>query len=475
MAIDSRGPRSADGARDPVDRRRGDGGRRGWIVLLACTAQFLVVLDVSLVTVAVPSIARSLGLDDLTMSWVVSAYTVAFAAVLLTGGRLCDVLGPKRTFLLAGALFAGTAVLGALSVNGEMLVLARAAQGVAAALLAPTSLTLLQDVSDPRARLRAVAAWSATSSVGGALGATLGGALLLAWPWPAVLLFEGGVALLATLGALVALPRGVHRAAQRFDPVGAVALALTIAAAIVALVETGTSGPAAPSSWIALAIAVVAAGAMVLRRRRAPEASLLPPVLLREPRITAANLLILLVAMASFPLWYLLTLTLQTEHELTPFVSGLLFLVPSAAVVAGSLAVPVLGRRFSVRTVLLLGTAVAALGLTGLALGSPGLDVWVGTVVPATAVALGMGLLFTSLTSTATRDAPDGTAGLAAGLVNTSRQVGSAVGLALVTIVYTNTASITAGFTAAAIAGAAAVIATALLRRPIDGVVTTGR
>jgi MFS family permease len=441
-------------------------------VLLACTAQFLVVLDVSLVTVAVPSIARSLGLNDLTMSWVVSAYTVAFAAVLLTGGRLCDVLGTKRTFVLAGSLFAATAVVGALSVSGEMLIVARAAQGIAAALLAPTSLTLLQNVPDPRARLRAVAAWSATSSVGGALGATLGGVLLLVWPWPAVLGFEAAVALVATIAAVFALPTAARGTAHAFDGIGAIALAVTIAAAIVALVETGTSGPAAVTSWIAFGAAVLGAIVVVMRRRRAPDASLLPPALLRQPRITAANLLILLVAMACFPLWYLLTLTLQAGHQLTPFVSGLLFLVPSAAVVLGSLAVPVLGRRLAPRTILLVGSAIATFGLVCLALGATGGELWLGTVLPATAVALSMGLLFTTLTSTATQDPPAGTAGLAAGLVNTSRQVGSAIGLAVVTIAYANTSSIAMAFAAAAAAGAAAVIATVLVRRAIARVVT---
>ncbi|WP_308796378.1 MFS transporter [Agromyces silvae] len=468
MLIASDGPREAG---DPGVPRRSP---RAWIVLLACTAQFLVVLDVSLVTVAVPSIARSLGLDELSMSWVVSAYTVAFAAVLLTGGRLCDVLGAKRTFVLAGALFAATAVVGALSVSGEMLIVARAAQGVAAALLAPTSLTLLQNVPDPRARLRAVAAWSATSSVGGALGATLGGVLLLAWPWPAVLGFEAAAALVATVAAVFALPAVARGTGRAFDGIGAIALAVTIAAAIVALVETGTSGPAAATSWIALGAAVLGAIVVIVRRRRAPDASLLPPALLRQPRITAANLLILLVAMACFPLWYLLTLTLQAGHQLTPFVSGLLFLVPSAAVVLGSLAVPVLGRRLALRTILLVGTAIATCGLAGLALGATGGELWLGTVLPATAVALGMGLLFTTLTSTATQDPPAGTAGLAAGLVNTSRQVGSAIGLAVVTIAYANTASIVIAFAAAAAAGAVAVVVTVLVRRAIARVVSEG-
>lgn len=466
MLIASEGPREAG---DPGAPRR---SRRAWIVLLACTAQFLVVLDVSLVTVAVPSIARSLGLNELTMSWVVSAYTVAFAAVLLTGGRLCDVLGTKRTFVLAGALFAATAVVGALSVSGEMLIVARAAQGVAAALLAPTSLTLLQNVPDPRARLRAVAAWSATSSVCGALGATLGGVLLLAWPWPAVLGFEAAVALVATIAALCALPTSARGAARAFDGIGAIALAVTIAAAIVALVETGTSGPAAVTSWVALGAAVLGAIVVVMRRRRAADASLLPPALLRQPRITAANLLILLVAMACFPLWYLLTLTLQAGHQLTPFVSGLLFLLPSAAVVLGSLSVPALGRRLALRTILLVGTGIATCGLAGLALGTTVGELWLGTLLPATAVALGMGLLFTTLTSTATQDPPAGTAGLAAGLVNTSRQVGSAIGLAVVTIAYANTASIAMAFAAAAVAGAAAVIAAVLVRRAVAHVVT---
>jgi predicted MFS family arabinose efflux permease len=140
--------------------------------------------------------------------------------------------------------------------------------------------------------------------------------------------------------------------------------------------------------------------------------------------------------------------------------------------VLGSLAVPVLGRRLAPRTILLVGSAIATFGLVCRALGTTGGELWLGTVLPATAVALSMGLLFTTLTSTATQDPPAGTAGLAAGLVNTSRQVGSAIGLAVVTIAYANTSSIAMAFTAAAAAGAAAVIATVLVRRAIARVVT---
>jgi MFS family permease len=325
--------------------------RRAATAVLACAAQFLVVLDVSLVTVAVPTIAADLGLDDLQASWVVSGYTVAFAALLLLGGRLCDLLGARRAFLVASGVFVVATVLGALSAGPEMLIAARALQGAAAALLAPTSLALLQDVDEPRARMRAVAAWSATSSAGGALGALLGGVLLLVWPWPAILVFEGGLALLGLLAALVVIPRAVAvPSSARLDPLGALALSVALAAGVVALVDAGTVGPTAPAFWVSLGLCLAAVLVFVLRHRARPERSLLSPVILRTPRIAAANLVMLLAAAACFPLWFLLSLALQNGHGLSALATGLWFLVPSVGVVVGSLVVPALRRRLSTVT-----------------------------------------------------------------------------------------------------------------------------
>jgi len=439
--------------------------RRAAIAVLACAAQFLVVLDVSLVTVAVPTIAAELRLPDLQSSWVVSGYTVAFAALLLLGGRICDLLGPRRAFLVASGLFVVATAGGALSTGGEMLIAARAGQGAAAALLAPTSLALLQDVDEPRARLRAVAAWSATSSVGGALGALLGGALLLVWPWPAILLFEGGLALLGLLVALAVIPDRRPAVPGRVDVVGALSLSLALAAAMVALVDAGTVGLSGPAFWIALSVAVAGAVVFVLRHRAAPASSVLAPAILRTPRVAAANVVMLLAAASCFPLWFLLSLTLQRVQGRSAFETGLWFLLPSAAVVIGSLAVPLLRRRFTTLALVLLAGALIAAGALVLAL-TGGREVPT-AIVPSSAVALGMGLMFTALTATGTRDLPAAYRGAAAGAVNASRQVGGAIGLALATVAFANTGGVVLGFVLLAAAGALVLLVAPLLRRAL--------
>ncbi|WP_424936310.1 MULTISPECIES: MFS transporter [Bacteria] len=439
--------------------------RRAAVAVLACAAQFLVVLDVSLVTVAIPTIAAELRLPDLQSSWVVSGYTVAFAALLLLGGRICDLLGPRRAFLIASGLFVVATAGGALSTDGEMLIAARAVQGAAAALLAPTSLALLQDVDEPRARLRAVAAWSATSSVGGALGALLGGVLLLVWPWPAILLFEGGLALVGLLVALAVIPPRRPSAPARVDVVGALSLSLALAAAMVALVDAGTVGFSGPAFWIAVTVALVGAVAFALRHRAAPASSVLAPAVLGTPRVAAANVVMLLAAASCFPLWFLLSLTLQRVQGRGAFETGLWFLIPSAAVVLGSLAVPALRRRIATLTVVLLAGALTSAG--ALALAFSGGREMATAILPASAVALGMGLMFTTLTATGTRDLPVAYRGAAAGAVNASRQVGGATGLALATIAFANTGGVALGFAVLAASGVLVLLVAPLLHRPL--------
>lgn len=439
--------------------------RRAATAVLACAAQFLVVLDVSLITVAVPTIAADIGLDDLQASWVISGYTVAFAALLLLGGRLCDLLGPRRAFLLASVVFVVATGVGALSTGPEMLIGARALQGAAAALLAPTSLALLQDVDEPRAKLRAVAAWSATSSAGGALGALLGGVLLLAWPWPAILLFEGALAVIGIALALVVIPRApVMPSGRGVDVIGALALSTALAGGVVALIDAGTIGVTAPGFWVSSGLTVGGALVFALRHRASAERSLLAPVILRTPRIASANLLMLVAAASCFPLWFLLSLTLQRSLDLSALSTGLWFLVPSAGVVAGSLLVPTLRRRLSTAQTVIMAAGFVVVGAAGAAFWG---DLLVGVVAPATVLAFGMGMMFTTLTSAATRDLPRGHGGAAAGAVNASRQVGGAIGLAVATVTFANTGGTPLGFTALAAVGLAVMLVACVLRRAL--------
>ncbi|MFE1070577.1 MFS transporter [Streptomyces sp. NPDC058783] len=455
------------------------GSRRAvWVLALACAAQFMVVLDVSVVNVALPSIRSSLGFTPADLSWVVNAYGLAFAGLLLLGGRLADVLGYRRSFVLGLALFSGASLVGGLAASPGALVAARAAQGAGAALLAPATLTVLTGTfPEGPSRTRALATWTAVGVAGGATGNLIGGALTeyLSWRW--ILLVNVPVGAMGALAGVRLLPGKRDGGSRpRPDVAGATLATAGIAALTFALARVEARG------WSdALTVGVMTVGLLTLMvfawvEARVARTPLVPPHLLRIRSVGVGNLILLLTGACLVPMWYFLSLYMQQVMHYGPLQTAVGFLPHTLVtmVVSARLA-PRLMEHADPRTLIVTSAVVSAAGFwwqSRISTDSGYID---GILGPALAISIGTGLLLTPITTAVTSDVAPADAGAASGLMNATKQVGGALGLAgLSTLAATDVAgaqALTAGYARAFLAIATvlaltAVIALALPHRP---------
>lgn len=407
------------------------------ILSLACAAQFMVVLDVSVVNVALPSIQASLGFTAGGLPWVAGAYSLAFAGFLLPGGRLADLYGTGRVFAAGLVLFAVPSLAGGLATSPAPLIAARAAQGLGAAVLAPATLTVLTTTfpEGPR-RTRALAVWTAVSLAGGAAGNLVGGVLTqsLSWRWILLINVPIGAAALALTGRLPRSPRRAGSAA-RLDLPGAVSVTAGLALLAYGVMRARPHGWDDPVTASALAAAVLLLAAFVLVETRLARDPLIPPRLLRLRAVSAGNAIMLLAgACLQVPMWYFLTLYMQDVLHYTALQTGLGFLPHTLLTMAVGLRVtPWLMKRADDRALVIAGALVAAAGFLWQSR-VPADGGYLSAVLgPAVLVSAGGGLLNTPLTTTVTSGAADGDAGAVSGLLNTAKQVGGALGLAVLT------------------------------------------
>ncbi|TVL89989.1 MFS transporter [Streptomyces sp. SAJ15] len=407
-----------------------------WAVLLAaCAGQFLVVLDVSVVNVALPSIRADLGLGETGLQWVVNAYALTFAGFLLLGGRVADIFGRKRAFLTGLGLFLAASLAGGLAQQPWQLVAARAAQGVGAAVLSPATLTILTTAfADGAARTRAIGTWSAVGAGGGAAGALVGGLLTeyLSWRW--VLLVNVPVGVLVLVAAAVWLTEGRGEAARHLDVPGAVLVTGGVGTLAYGIARTESHGWSAAASLVPLLTGLVVIGAFVAVEART-KAPLMPLGLFRLRAVAAANAVMVICGAGMFAMWYFLSLYLQNVLHYGPVKAGLAFLPHTLSIVVGSKAAPRLMARFHGKAVAMAGASLAVLGFAWQSrMGADGtfLDTVLG---PGVLMSLGAGLMATPLAAAATSGAAPSEAGLVAGLVNTSRQLGGALGLTVLATV----------------------------------------
>lgn len=427
--------------------------RTGLVLTAACLAQFMVVLDVSVVNVALPSIRDALGFSPDGLPWVVSAYTLAFAGFLLLGGRAADLYGRRRMFLVGLGLFGAASLAGGLADSPGLLLAARAAQGLGGAVLSPASLTILTtSFAEGPARSRALGAWAAVGGLGGAVGGLAGGVLvaLLSWRW--IFLVNVPVVVLTALVALAAVRESRDLGPQRLDVPGAVLATAGLVAFVFAVVRTETAGWSSPAVWGGLVAAVLLLSAFAGWQRRA-RAPLVPLDVFASRWVSAANASMLLIASAMFSMWYLVSLHLQGVLRFDALAAGLAFLPQSASIVLGSQVSSRLVPRLGVRPVLVAGSGLTAAGFAWFATLEADASWATGVLGPGVAVALGMGLAFPALATAATNGVPPDRAGLASGLLNTSRQVGGSIGIAvLATVASARAASTTATGAPAAVA-----------------------
>ncbi len=444
------------------------------VLAVACTAQFMVVLDVSIVNVALPQIRSELGFSATGLQWVVNAYTLAFAGFLLLGGRAADLLGRRKVFLLGLALFSGASLVGGFSANPAMLVAARAAQGLGGAVLSPASLTILTTTfTEGRARARALGTWSAVAGAGGAAGALAGGLLThyLSWRW--ILFVNVPIGAFAIVAALVVIAESSRPdAARGLDVPGALLVTGGLVALVYGIVSTDTQGWTSVRTLLTLAIGVLLLAAFLLVEGRLAHTPLMPLRLFRSRSVSGANLVMLLLAAALFAMWYFLSLYLQNVLGYDSLTAGLAFLPQTATIIVGAQVTGRLLPRTGPRVLLLAGTLVTAGGFFWLSRLTATSGYVADVLGPGALVTLGLGLTFTPIAAAATSGVGYSEAGLVSGLVNTSRQVGGAIGLAALATVATERATslrgsgvaplaaLTDGFTRSfLIAGAICVIA----------------
>ncbi|MEV0115624.1 MFS transporter [Streptomyces sp. NPDC050844] len=446
--------------------------KRWWALFVLATAQFMVIMDTSIIGVALPEMQKDLGFSQGELQWVFNAYVIAFGGLLLLGGRLADLLGARKVFVSGWVVLIAGSVLAAAAQTATVEVVGRAVQGVGGALIAPAAMTLLMMLfgHDPKELGKAMALYGAAAPAGGTAGVFLGGVFTewLSWPWVFIIYVPIGV---ATLAATRLLP-AVEGKRGSVDILGAVSVTAGLALAVFAVVRAPDAGWGATSTVLQLggAVALLALFLVIQKSVREP---LMPLKVWRIPRLGSANLAMTLLGAAWIPMWYFLNLYLQQVMGYGAFASGAALLPMTGLLMVFMTAITArLLGRFGAKSLIGTGLLVLALGLVWLAQVGPTGSFLIDVLPASLVAALGMSLAYIPAMMAAMSGAPQEQAGLASGIVNTTYQVGSALGLAALTALATSQGAgelgslpaLTDGFSAAFV-GAGAIAA-------VGGVVT---
>jgi EmrB/QacA subfamily drug resistance transporter len=420
------------------------------LLLIVCLAQFMVILDISIVNVALPSIHSGLGFSTSGLQWVVNAYTLTYAGLLMLGGRCADLLGRRNVFLAGTALFSLASLACALSGSQGVLLAARALQGVGGAVLSPATLSIVTSSFEAGPeRNRAVGLWGAMGALGGSSGVLLGGVLTQSLGWQSIFAVNVPLgALVIAMGLRVISGARERGATRNFDVAGALLITASLVSLTFGIVRTDTLGWGAPGVLGPLAAGVALLGLFALVEARLAKAPLIPPSILRFVQLRISNIVVTLLYAAIFPVWFFLTLYLQEVLHLDAIEAGLAFLPMTMSIFAASTLAPRLVARFGPRTVITTGMTVSTAGMLLLTGVAPG-GTYFGAVFPgAVLAATGMGLALVPGTIVAMQCLPASQSGIGSGLLNTSRLMGGAIGLAILsTIASSETrADVSAGF-----------------------------
>jgi EmrB/QacA subfamily drug resistance transporter len=404
-----------------------------WLVLvLVCMAQFMVILDATIVNVALPSIQEDLEMSDADLQWIVNAYTLVFGGFLLLGGRAGDLIGRKRIFLVGVVIFSVASLLNGLAPTSEALIVFRGLQGLGAALIAPAALSIITTTFEEGAeRTKAMGVWAAIAVGGAAVGLVLGGVLTTALSWPWIFYVNVPVGLAVLLASLRFVPESKDEHEHRsFDLAGAVTVTAGLLALVYGIVKAQEKGWTSLHTGGFFALAFVLLAAFVVIERRSVE-PLVRLGIFRVRTVRAANVVMFLVAAGLFAMFYFNTLYLQRVLGYSALEAGFAFLPFTAGVILGAGLSQNLVPRLGAREVPLVGMPMAIVGLLLFMRLQPDSSYVIDLLPGMILASIGMGMTFVPITLIATSGIPHADAGLASGLYNTSQQIGGALGLAI--------------------------------------------
>ncbi len=415
-----------------------------WATLVVvCLAQFMVVLDATIVNVALPSIQRGLHFANADLQWVINSYTLMFGGFLLLGGRAADFFGRRRLFLAGVAVFSGASLLNGLASSSEMLILGRGLQGLGGAMVSPAALSIITTTFDEGPdRTKALGVWSAIAAGGSAVGLLLGGVLTDAFSWEWCFFVNVPVGIAAIAAALRYVPNTLaeHRP-KTIDIAGAMAVTAGLVTLVYAIVKAQTWGFGSERTiGLASVAALLLAGFIAIEQRS--EAPLVRLSIFRTRSLTGANSVMTLVIAGMFSMFFFVTLYVQETLHYSPLKAGLAFLPATGGIMIGAAIAQQGIKRLGARVQTVIGISFAATGMF-LLTGMPWNGAYAADVLPGLLfIALGMGMTFVPITLMATTNVHPDDQGLASGLLNTSQQVGGALGLAILsTVAFNHTSS----------------------------------
>ena len=418
---------------EPESKMSRQADPRRWKALaLLSLAQFLIIMDTSIIGVALPAIQQQFSFSQSELQWIFSAYVIVFGALLLLGGRLSDILGQRRIFIIGFAILTVASIIAGLASSGNVLIAARALQGVGAALIAPSAMSILMNLfTIPSERNKAMGFWGAAAPAGGTAGVFLGGIITayVDWTWVFLINVPIGIAVLALSRSLI--PQGI-RQKGRVDYLGAISITGALILLVYAVVTANDAGWTSLQTVSLLSTSAALLGAFTIIQKRSRE-PLMPLRIFKTPNLLASNIVMALLGAAWIPMWFFLNLYLQQVQGYGAFESGLALLPMTAAIMVLMIgASSKLIRRLGVKNSLVAGLGLLAVAMLMFVATPSTKGSFATHVLPASIIAAGgMSLAYIPALMSAVSHAKKDESGLASGIVNTSYQVGSALGLAI--------------------------------------------
>jgi EmrB/QacA subfamily drug resistance transporter len=411
--------------------------RRWKALALLSLAQFLIIMDTSIIGVALPAIQQQFSFSQSELQWIFSAYVIVFGALLLLGGRLSDILGQRRIFIIGFAILTAASVVAGLASSGSVLITARALQGVGAALIAPSALSIVMNLfAVPSERNKAMGFWGAAAPAGGTAGVFLGGLLTawVDWSWVFLVNVPIGIVVLALTWKLI--PQGTRRQKGRVDYLGAISITGSLILLVYAIVTANDAGWTSLQTVSLLLTSAALLGAFTIIQKRSKE-PLMPLRIFKTPNLLASNIVMALLGAAWIPMWFFLNLYLQQVQGYGAFESGLALLPMTAAIMALMIgASSKLIRRLGVKHSLVAGLGLLAVAMLMFVTTPTTKGSFATHVLPSSLVAaVGMSLAYIPALMSAVSHAKKEETGLASGIVNTTYQIGSAIGLAIMVLI----------------------------------------